>query len=141
MPVDHSDVYVTMSDGIDVAVRVHRPDGRGHGCHDLRELLRLPGPDRVEECPPDLLDVRRRGRLQRGEASVGEPGKLAPAIGFAVEPFHPAAFFQSRHSVRQPALAGGRDLGELAHPQQPAVGLRQPHQDLVVAERYPRLAL
>jgi predicted acyl esterase len=29
MPVDQSDVYVTMSDGIDVAVRVYRPDGPG----------------------------------------------------------------------------------------------------------------
>ncbi len=85
-----------------------RPSGfasgrdRGADRHQLGHLL---VGEPVEQHSPDLLDVRRRGCLEGGEAGLGEPGHLPPPVGLAVQPLHPAALFKPGHGMGQPALA------------------------------------
>ncbi len=79
------------------------------------------------------------GLGQRGVTLIGELGDLAPAVGGAVHPAHPAALFQPGDRVGGPALARRGRLRELAHPQGVTRRFRQLDQDLVVGVRHPRV--
>jgi hypothetical protein len=59
-------------------------------------------------------------------------GELTAAVLGADLPAHPAALLQPGDRVGEPAAGGQAAVGELAHPQRPALGLRQLDQDLVV---------
>src|SRR6266567_6918825 len=82
---------------------------------DLPQLPELLGREHVDQRSPDLGDVPGCGLRECGKPLVGELRHLTTAVGRAVRPLDPAAFLQPRDGVRQPALARGRCLGELAH--------------------------
>src|SRR5215470_10001686 len=108
---------------------------------DRPQLPYLLGGERVEQGPADLLDVAGGGRHQHRVPLVGELRELPAPVGRAVPAADPAALLQAGHSVRDPALARRSSLGELAHAQGVARRLGEPHQDLVVGQRDPGVAL
>src|SRR5690606_14985146 len=66
---------------------------------DLPETAELFGCERVEQGPAHLLDVAGRGRLQRGEAVVGEHRDVAAPVFRAALAADPAALLQPGHRV------------------------------------------
>ena len=107
----------------------------------LPQLRQLRGGEQIEEVAPHALDVQGRGRLERGEAFVGEHGERSASILGARLPAHPPELLEPGHRMRQAAPRRLGGVGELAHAAGAAGRLREHHQDLVVAERQARVAL